>query len=270
MEVPERSEQPTAAPEAQEAPEAQAAPEVPEAPQGVPRARRRGRTALLIATAAVLGVVAGTCTGYLIQADREPTRLPSLSQSTLTQARGPVPEPLSAAQDRRVKTDGDLRKLLLPTPRGAKDTEWLHGVDGWMSMPEYAGYFEKPDEAFEELINDEFRRAAVTGWQTGNGDVVEIRLLQFRQEQSAGAPERAEVAQYWTEKERGTRSWLIPGTETGRAYVHSRPSGDGELRYGAEAHAWRGDVYMELWVSSAKPVPKATIMDLAQRQMERL
>lgn len=58
-----------------------------------PRVRRRGRTALLIATAAVLGLVGGACAGYLIQADREPTKLPSLSQPVVAQAKGAGPEP---------------------------------------------------------------------------------------------------------------------------------------------------------------------------------
>ncbi|MFJ2563457.1 hypothetical protein ACIQ8G_31195 [Streptomyces sp. NPDC094154] len=258
------------APEARQALGAPDAPNAPEEPAVAPRARRRGRTVLLVATAAVLGAVAGTCTGYLIQADREPTRLPSLSQPALARAKGPAPEPLSAAQDRRVRTDGDLRKLLLPTPRGAKDAEWLQDGDGWMSMTEYASYFERPDEGFEGLISDEFRRAAVTGWQVGDGYVVEVRLIQFRQEEQAAASVRAEDARYWREEERGTRSWLIPGTETGRVYVHSRPTADGETPYGAEAIAWRGDILMELWVSSATPVSKATITDLARRQMERL
>lgn len=52
-------------------------PEIPEVPvKPVARVRRRGRTALLIAAAVVLGLVAGTCAGYLVQADREPTGLP--------------------------------------------------------------------------------------------------------------------------------------------------------------------------------------------------
>ncbi|MFF9816717.1 hypothetical protein [Streptomyces sp. NPDC014006] len=71
--------------------------------------------------AVALGLIAGTCVGYLIRADREPTALPSLSQPVLRQAGGPAPAPLSAAQDRKVKTDGDLRKLLLQAPGGAKD-----------------------------------------------------------------------------------------------------------------------------------------------------
>ncbi|KUN37469.1 hypothetical protein AQJ30_17610 [Streptomyces longwoodensis] len=46
-----------------------------------------------------LGTLAGTCVGYLVQADHDPT------------PEGRV-APLSAAQDGQVATDGDLRKLL--------------------------------------------------------------------------------------------------------------------------------------------------------------
>ncbi|WP_324614657.1 hypothetical protein [Streptomyces sp. NRRL WC-3618] len=56
------------------------------------RRRPRWRTVLLVVGAAVLGLVAGTCVGYLVQADREPTPLPSLSQATVAQAEGEGPE----------------------------------------------------------------------------------------------------------------------------------------------------------------------------------
>ncbi|MFD0508364.1 hypothetical protein ACFQ0G_47425 [Streptomyces chiangmaiensis] len=147
-----------------------------------------GRTALLIAVAAVLGIVAGTCTGYVVQAGREPTKLPSLSQPALRQAKGQAPEPLSAERDRRVKTDGDLRRLLLKKPAGAKDAEWLEGSDGWLDLAGYADYYEQPDKAFGDLVGDEFRRAAITGWEVGDSDTVEILLIQFRQEEGSRPP----------------------------------------------------------------------------------
>jgi hypothetical protein len=40
--------------------------------------------------------------------------------------------------------------------------------------------------------------------------------------------------------------------------------------YSAEAHAWRGDIAMEIWIYGNKPITKKMIMDLAERQMERL
>ncbi|MFJ8538678.1 hypothetical protein [Streptomyces sp. NPDC093591] len=237
-----------------------------------PRPRRRGRTALLIAGAVVLGLVAGTCAGYVVQADREPTKLPSLSQPTLKQSAGEAPEPLSAAQDRRVKTDGDLRKLLLKKPAGARDTEWLSALDGWQDMASLAGNYDKPDVMFSELVSDEFRRAAVTSWQIGSSYAVEIRLIQFRQEQRVSAPGNTKSDQYWAEEEDSTDSWPIPGTGDGMAYVHNKPEVEfGRLPlYAAEAHAWRGDIAMQIWVYADKPISKKKIMDLAQRQMGRL
>ncbi|MEV7890920.1 hypothetical protein ACWD3I_03280 [Streptomyces sp. NPDC002817] len=240
-----------------------------EAPEA-PRPRRRGRTTLLIAAAAVLGTVAGTCTGFLVQADREPTRLPSLSQPAVKQAKGEV-EPLSAAQDRRVKTDGDLRKLLLKKPSGAKKADWLDDSDNWMDLASYAGAFEKPGRAFDDLVNEEFRRAAVTGWEHGNLSVT-IRLVQYRQEEYTAAADAADDGQYWADKDDSTDSWVVPGTEDGMAYVHHEAETEpGYLPlYSAEAHAWRGDIAVEVWIYDTKPITKKKIMDLAERQMERL
>ncbi|WP_371670551.1 hypothetical protein OG985_24800 [Streptomyces sp. NBC_00289] len=234
--------------------------------------RRRGRTALLIAGAAALGLVAGTCAGYLVQADREPTKLPPLSQPTLAQAKGDGPEPLSAARDHKVKTDGDLRRLLLRKPAGSKEPDWLASSGGWMDIAAYADDYTRPGDEFGILVNDEFRRAAVTGWEVGSTYRVTVRLVQFRQENSMAAADNSNNQQDWAEKDAGTDSWGIPGTGDGMAYVHTEPTTKaGYLPlYGAEAHAWRGDVAMEMWIYDSKPIGKKAIMDLAERQMERL
>lgn len=251
-------EEPEGAAEA-EAPAGEAAP--------APRPRRRGRTTLLIAAAVVLGVVAGTCAGYLVQADREPTKLPSLSQPVLAQAKGPGPEPLSAAQDRKLRTDGDLRKLLLKKPRDAKQADWVD-PDGWQDLAGYADNFKAPDGAFADLVGEEFRRAAVTGWELGSTYTVEIRLVQYRQEQLLTAADASADGQYWAEEEGESENWAIPGTGDGRAYVYKAVD-DLDLHF-AVAHAWRGDVAMELWIYGSKPITKKTVMDLAERQMEQL
>ncbi|MCX5235334.1 procyclic acidic repetitive family protein [Streptomyces prunicolor] len=231
-----------------------------------PRPRRRGRTTLLIAVAAVLGVVAGTCTGFLVQANRAPDKLPSLAQSTLTQAKGPAPEPLSAAQDRQVKVDGDLRKLLLKKPSGAKDAVFSDGIDGWLDLSAYAERFNGPDEAFGYEVDQEFRRAAIAQWREGTRDV-DVLLVQYRQVVGLGASESGTDAFYWAEREPDTTSWPIPGTGDGMAYVHGA---DDEGLYSAEAIAWRGDIAVDIWIYDSKPIPKKKIMDLAERQMERL
>ncbi|MFK0283822.1 hypothetical protein ACIQVL_25645 [Streptomyces sp. NPDC090499] len=230
---------------------------------------------MLIAGAAVLGVVAGTCVGYLVQADRAPTALPSLSQASIAQVKGAGPEPLSAAEDRKVKVDGDLRKLLLKKPSGARKGLYTVGTDGWMGLAEYAETFDEPAGAFRSLIaEDEFRRVAATTWREGSTYSVEVRLIQYRQEEtSSTAADAAADAYYWADSgAQDTESWPVPGTGDGMAYVHHKPdSKPGYLdMYSAEAHAWRGDIAMEIWVYDTKPIPKAKIMDLAKRQMERL
>ncbi|MGY6020627.1 hypothetical protein [Streptomyces spinosirectus] len=251
-----------------DAPVAQVAPDTSAAPAPA----RRGRTTLLVAGAALLGVVAGACAGYLIQADRAPTKLPPLSQPRLAQAKGKAPEPLSAAQDRQLRADGDLRKLLLKRPAGAKTADWLTGEDGWMDMAEYADTYTRPATAFRDLARSEFRRAAVTGWRYGGTYDVEIRLVQYRQLESNGAADSNDNDQYWADAKPSTESRPVPGTGDGMAYVHRRPHTEaGYLpQYKAEAYARRGDIAMEIFVTDTKPVPEAKIMDLAKRQMERL
>lgn len=234
------------------------------------RPRRRGRTAALICTAAVLGLVAGTCTGYLVQADRKPTRLPSPVQPLAAPGEGEVPKRLPAAQDRRVRTDGDLRELLLKKPRGARDLAWPEGGDGWMGLAAYAETFHRSSEMFESLLHDEFRRAVVGGWSVGGSYSVNIRLIQFRQEEVLVTAEANESAQSWAD-EVDSESWPVPGTGDGRAYVHA-PGGERgeEPTYTAEAHARRGDILVEIYVGGEKRINKKTILDLAERQMERL
>ncbi|MFD8809970.1 hypothetical protein ACFV23_00325 [Streptomyces sp. NPDC059627] len=216
--------------------------------------------------------MAGTCVGYLVQADRGPTALPPLSQPSLAQAKGAGPEPLSAVQDRQVRADGDLRRLLLKKPRGARAPLFTTGSDGWMSLADYAETYDKPASGFADLVAGEFRRAAVTNWRESSTYSVEIRLIQYRQEETLGAADAADSGYYWADEDAGTDGRPIPGTGDGMAFVHNKPhSKPGYLDvYSAEAHAWRGDIAMEIWVYDTKPIPKTKIMDLAKRQMERL
>ncbi|MFE0726913.1 hypothetical protein [Streptomyces antibioticus] len=243
---------------------------VPPVPVVPPRRRRRGRTTLMIVGAAVLGVVAGTCAGYLVQADREPTALPPLSQPVVKQAKGEA-EPLSAAQDRKVKMDGDLRKLLLSRPKGARENDYVP-ADGWLNLAEYAAEFTRPSQAFDNLVDGAFRRAAVTSWQVGETYQATIVLVQFRQDDVVAASGWAENGHYWDGSEDDTRSWPLPKTGDGMVYVHDTPDREpGYLPlYSARAHAWRGDVYVDISICDSKPIPKAKIMDLAVRQMGKL
>ncbi|WP_333772880.1 hypothetical protein [Streptomyces sp. IBSBF 3136] len=265
----EESEERPGAAEVPEAPVAPVAPAAPAAPV-TSWGRPRGRTVRLVGAGALLGLVAGTCAGYLVQADREPTKPPPLSQPVIKQAKGTA-EPLSAAQDREVKTDGDLRKLLLDRPRGTREATWLPG-DGWLQLGAYAGYFKNPGEKFSSLATDRFRRAAVTGWKSGAVSTVDIRLVQYRQEDSMAAADATHNLENDAESDPAARSSSVSGTGDGMAYVHRRPVADfgAKSLYGAEAYAWRGDIAMEIWIYSSRPIAEKTIRDLAERQMERL
>ncbi|MFI8350086.1 hypothetical protein [Streptomyces sp. NPDC085596] len=220
--------------------------------------------------AVALGLVAGTCAGYLVQAARTPDKLPPLSQPTLAQAAGKGPEPLSAAQDHQVKVDGDLRKLLLKKPGGTRANPASEGDDGWLDLTAYAELYTKPDGAFRDLLGDEFRRAAVTGWIESGNRTVEIRLIQFRQVEQQTAIDRAADARHWAADDAHTRSWPVPGTGDGEFFVHDRPDSRFGSGYRAEAHAWRGDIAVEMWVQDTKPIPPARVRELARQQMERL
>ncbi|MFJ8827379.1 hypothetical protein ACIREE_37140 [Streptomyces sp. NPDC102467] len=248
---------------------------MPEASQAAPEtvrpARRRGRTTLLIACAAVLGVVAGVCTGYVVQAGRDPDPLPPLAQQSLSQAKGgKAVEPLSVARDHRVKTDGDLRKLLVPRPAGAQKSD---SVQGWMDQYGYANHFEEPDEMFTDLSGSSFRRAALTAWKKGQSSG-ESHLIQFRDAEELGSRDFLSGQQSYMQLDSwaGNDGEPIPGSSMGRVYVFDHPKTKaGYLPlYEARALAARGDIVMDIWLYDTKPISKKTAMDLAKRQLERL
>ncbi|MEV7284616.1 hypothetical protein AB0O01_08670 [Streptomyces sp. NPDC093252] len=231
---------------------------------------RGGRGALLIAAATALGVVAGACAGYIVQAGREPTRLPPLSQPSIDRAEGKVPV-LSAARDPKLRTDGDLRTLLVDKPKGAKESDRLEDVDGWEDVSVYASRFSDPGNMFALLVESEFRRSAVIGWEQDSFHVT-VRLVQFWNEQTLASSNSVSNHTRWAEEDPDVVRRPIPGTGEGAVYNH--PESDAAPGYQpvylAEAHAWRGDIAMEIWVNGAREIPEKLIMDLAERQMERL
>lgn len=251
---------------------------VPDGPPVRPP-RRRGRTTLLIACAAVLGVLAGAGTGYQIQYDRPETPLPPLVQAKLPQSKGTAPavKPLTAAEDSLVKYEGDLRELLLKRPKGAKDLDGTYGHDHWLSLYEYVGTFREPGRMFTELNRNDFQRAAVSVWRTGGyatSTTTEVRLVQFRDETDTYAPEMFAGQQGYMAgtKYAGNKGTAIPGAFDGRAWVYSKPmTKPGYLpMYAARALARKGTVMMDIWVHSDRPIKKSAIMSLAERQWERL
>lgn len=239
--------------------------------------RRRGRTTLLIAGAAVLGVVAGVVTGYAVQYDREPTPLPPLSQPDLRDSKtvpaGASTTARSVNVNRQVKTDGDLRKLLLKKPKGA--TADTSQAADWMSLVEYVEDYEKPDRMFENMIDDDPRRIATTSWEQRGEVFVTVNLIQFRDDDRLSAPEWGLGQQGYMsqDKHAGNRGKPIPGSGNGRVYVYDEPlrKAGYEPLYQARVIAQRGDVVMEIWyVNNARKISEKAVMSLAKQQLERL
>ncbi|MEU0677312.1 hypothetical protein ABZ330_31335 [Streptomyces sp. NPDC006172] len=240
----------------------------PAAPESEPEPRpaRAGATARLIAGAAALGVVVGVCAGYTVQAGRDPEP-PALAQPSLPQARGSEPTPASAAEDRKSRTDGDLRELLLEKPGGATTPDWVD-PQGWADLEAYTDGADDPDQAAAELAGREFLRAAVTGWYA-DGHEVEIWLAQYGRNKAPTAPaDDSGSARYWAETDPDVRSRPVAGTGEGMAYTHPEP--DDTHQYTAEAHAWRGALTAHIWIRADSPISLDTVTDLAERQMERL
>ncbi|MCM2577306.1 hypothetical protein [Streptomyces meridianus] len=245
-----------------------------------PDARRRPRagTTALIACAAVLGVLTGTCAAYTVQSERPPTPLPPLSQAKLPYpeplAEGKGPAPLSAARDRLVRTDGDLRKLLLRKPKGAEEARFARARNGWIDPYGYARGFETPDLMLRDLLQQELRRVASTEWEQNGSRFVAITLVQFRDEQVAASPDFLAGQQLYMPRAEhaGNAGKPLPGLGDGRFYVFDKPFSEaGYLpMYTARAVARRGDVVMDLWIHDAEPISESAVSSLARKQMERL
>jgi hypothetical protein len=240
-------------------------------------ARRRGRTTLIVAAAAVIGLVGGTAVGYGVQADREPTPLPALSREDLAYPAKPLPEdkrpaPLSAGEDRKVKTDGDLRKLLLAKPSGARKAHMWWVNDGWVDTASYVLDFESEAYMFETLVESDIRRVAVVAWQQGEFKNANIRLVQFRSGQ--GARDHAEGQHdYMPEAEdgAGNEGDALNGSGNGRYYLYKVHEKAGYLPlYRARAIFQRGDIMVDINIFDTKRISKNDIRTLAERQLERL
>ncbi|WP_406428138.1 hypothetical protein OHA59_20720 [Streptomyces sp. NBC_01589] len=253
----------------------------PVAESGAPatpgKPRPRGRTTLLIAAAAVLGIVGGTAVGYGVQADRAPTPLPALSQPNLAYPAkalpaDKVPDPLPVSQDRQRKTEGDLRELLVSKPSGWNDRKQLALDDGWMSVDTYARDFQYEDRAFEYLLESDIRRVAAATWTKGRYRTANVWLVQFRSGTRAGAVDHAEEQLlYMTGDDDVVDSDLLKGSSNGRCYVYKADLKSGYMPiYRARAVVQRGDIMADINMFDTRPISKKDIWTLAERQLERL
>ncbi|MGW3326169.1 hypothetical protein [Streptomyces virginiae] len=245
----------------------------PESDTSVPR-RRVGRTALLIAGAAALGVLAGTITGYAIQYDREPTPLPPLGRQKMD---GPKPQAMNETTTHRSinanrwhKADEDLAKKLLDLPEGVQDS-----FSGPMSTDAFAAdYFLEPSEGIGSLIR-QGRRLATARWSENDRNFIEINLLQFRDRTGADNFYTG-IVQYMPGKDHaGNTGKDLPDVpaDFGHLWIDSKAHeepGYHPLRQGRVA-VRRGDIVMSVeYTNNRGEVDEKALVELAKRQMERL
>lgn len=238
--------------------------------------RRRGRTTLLIAAAAVLGVGAGVATGYGVQYQRPPTPLAPLAQQGLA-----TPKPIKADDsttyrsinaNRWDKSDDDLTKMLLEAPQGAAQvSRGLEPVGDWA-----ADWFNEPGRGFHSINADAIRRVGVTRWQEGERVSVVITLLQFRDREGAEQYAKEQSGYMPSEKEgAGNLGVALPDglKGTGRAWVFSKPHEKAGYMpvHEARAIARVGNiaVFMD-YFDNTGAISEKDVVDLAKRQVEQL
>ncbi|MFC1439383.1 hypothetical protein ABUW04_14060 [Streptacidiphilus sp. N1-10] len=261
---------PTVAPEAV-APEA-VAPEAV-APPAARKPRRRGKTALIMAVAVVLGVLGGAGVGYAVQQHRAPTPLPPLSVAQPSYpAAHSTAAALTAAQDDMVRTDGDLTKLLVPVPKGAKKNADESGDNGWLALDGLAETYTKPGVEFTWQLDHGFRRAAVVAWDQG-GVNYQVNLIQFQHTAEASTAQfLVDQSDYLVTDAGGAKyRTAVPGTVNGAVFAgHKQLHDDGGTYYRGGGLAVHGDIVVAVWVDSSHPIDGKALMAVVQDQLERL
>ncbi|MFD7864408.1 hypothetical protein [Streptomyces sp. NPDC057682] len=257
-----------------------AEPTAPPEPAASPKRRPRGRTTLIIAAAAVLGIAAGAAVGFDIQAGRAPTPLAALSQPGLgypakALPAGRAPEPLPASQDRRVRADGDLRTLLVPRPAGWRESKDVPEIrDGWITVDDYVRDFENDSYMFGSLLEADIRRVAAAAWTKDEHRVASVMLVQFRAGTAMSADlHAADQRSYMPDPKHGAGNTgdALKGSIDGRYYLYKADREPGYLPlYRARAVFDRGDIMAEVNLVDTEPISKKDIRTLAEQQLERL
>lgn len=230
----------------------------------------------------MLGIAGGTAVGYDVQAGRAPTPLPALSQPDLAYPAkalppGKAPDPLPASQDRRVRTDGDLRKLIVDRPAGWSDDDIsVPGLsDGYLDPDVYArSSYKEEGSMYEYFLEYDVRRIAAAAWKRGQYRTAEIHLVQFGSGTVQGAQDFAEGQLAYmpgSANGAGNSGDAIKGSGNGRYYLYEADRKPGYLpSYHARATVYRGDIAADIHIYDTVPISKKDIRTLAERQLERL
>lgn len=246
-----------------------------EPPLPSPAARKprpRGRTAIIMTSAVVLGVLGGGAVGYDVQYNRAPTPLPSVAvaqpQYPLTHATRP---PLSPADDDMVKTDGDLTKLLLPAPSGATPGGQSNSIVSSWNIAQYAEQFVVPGNEFSWLADHGFRRAANANWDQGNDQYCIVNLVQFTHADEGSALQQMQALSTNGPTWAGGSSVALQGSDNDVVFAGTKSHTAGaNTYYEGQAFGVHGDIAVEVDFQSGSPVSAQTMQGLLQKQMGRL
>lgn len=243
--------------------EVQAESQLEPQPAPKPKKKRSISTIDLYAGALLLAIVGGVGVGYTIQALRAPTPLPSLGVAQPAYPPSQVyagvrPSALPAAQDDAAVVDGDLTKLLLPTPSGATVPSWADDHN-WLDITSASLGYEDQVAQYKVFISRGVQRIADTEWQQGNV-FVEIEILQYAPGQTDKPAQDEADAGYVT-------SLTMP--DGVRALGREYKEGDGtNTDYAVAVH---GSLEVDFWVNDSAAVPDPSIIDnLITQQMARL
>ncbi|MFC1417956.1 hypothetical protein [Streptacidiphilus cavernicola] len=235
-----------------------------------PKKRPRGRTALIMVGAVVLGVLGGGGAGYAVQSARKPTPLPPLAVAQPKYPAKRVAAPaLPASQDDQVKTDGDLTKLLVPAPAGMKPLPDQDSTHFWESLADYAENYTKPGVEFKDQADSHFRRAAVASWYKGAENTT-VYLVQYAHGYANGAQSEVTNEQSYAQDDTGGKPVDVPHYNGGEVYPGAKKLGGSNPYYEGRGYAQHGDIAVEVFVDSAHPVSAKTLLTLIQSQLERL
>ncbi|WP_327344940.1 hypothetical protein [Streptomyces europaeiscabiei] len=199
-------------PETQTQPETQAQTETETGPAaGTGTAPRKGRRVLRAAlrwTAALVAFASvGAATGYGITR-MERTDVPGLATEPdgrweypeLTLPPLPPGSPAPFAEGNKAGAHhADLRKLVLPAPKGAKADKALAGVDGWLPAADFLKEYEPEDDldSLGQMFTDHgLRHVAARGWTMPDGTHTRIYLLRFGTAAVADALYSDKLTQY--------------------------------------------------------------------------
>jgi hypothetical protein len=248
-------------------------PQVP--PVKVKKDRRVLRAVLRWTAATVVFAAVGSSVAYGITG-MERTDVPGLATRadgrwdypTITKPPLPSGSPGPFAKSNKAGAHyADLRKLLLPAPKGAEPDAALRGEDGWLPRKTFLAQFAEKldrDAIGRPLSDNAVRHIAARGWTTADGTHTRIYLLQFNtaavaEDLLSGDLVSWDSARYAlsgaavTERDEDFPERAEVDDVTRYPYTESKPYGAEQVR---EAYLSAGDT-IALVVQSRKGVAKA-------------